>query len=86
MRTLGTLVHKFWRYLGRPGSLYPLDANGEEFELTVPADWAAQEANGTPYFLGISPTTGLPAWRTITDATFGSDGFGTAFGAAFGES
>ena len=52
----------------------------------MPADWAAQEANGTPYFLGISPTTGLPAWRTITDATFGSDGFGTAFGAAFGES
>ena len=35
------------------------------------------------YVLAIDQTSGLPAWRILTDATVGT-GFGMAFGASFG--
>ncbi len=80
MRTLAVLTHRIWRYLGGAGSLYPLDVNGEEYELTIPADYADMETAGTPYVLSIDPSTGLPSWRIFSGGTFPGTGFGTSFG------
>ena len=46
----------------------------------IPADYGTVD-----YLLGINPFTGAPAWRAISGVTFDA-GFGSAFGAGFGES
>lgn len=59
MRSLmGGLLRWFREY--EPGTLFYLDANREETALPIPADWAAKEAAGTPYRLGI--IAAFPAW------------------------
>lgn len=41
---------------------------------SVPDDWDAQEAQGTPYLLGVSD--GVPTWRPVVvfDPVYAEDG------------
>ncbi len=80
MRSLAALTHRIWRYLARPGSQFPVDQNGEEFEVAIPDDYAAMETAGTPYVWSIDPGTGLPTWRLLTTGALSGTGFGTSFG------
>lgn len=68
--------------LGDEGDVFYRAANGDLIHLPIPADYATMDAAGTPYRLGIDPTTGLPYWAVTPLAGTGtspvtvSDGMG----------